>query len=96
MMPYVLVHMQGQTDHHDFQDMTQLVVTSTPSHGGSTISDAAFNDTDLVDALSGCMENQTDADQLVAGLLETEDELKALMDDTSFLQFPCKNPSLCV
>lgn len=79
-------------DHHDIEGMTGLVVTSTPSHGGSATSDAAaMIDIDLVDVISGCMENQADADQLAAGLLEMEDELKALTDDTSFLQFPCES-----
>jgi hypothetical protein len=38
------------------------------------------------------MESQADADQLAAGLLEMENELKALTDDdSSFLQFPCES-----
>ena len=88
-------HTHVQIDHCDAEDATGLCITSTPAQPGGrscTSNDAAMADVDLVDVLSGCMENQADADQLVAGLLEMEDELKALTDDdaSSFLQFPCE------
>lgn len=83
------------TDHHAIEHMTGLAaITST---GGSCTSDEALADVDLVDVLSGCMENQADVDQLAAGLLEMENELKALTDDeASFLQFPCENNNYSV
>ena len=94
-LPFSLIYLDSHagTDHHDFEDMTSLAITSTPAQVGSFTSDAALADVDLVDVLCGCLENQADADQLAAGLLEMEDELKALTDDTSFLQFPCESPN---
>ena len=85
---------ESDTDHHDVETFNGLAVTSTPSQGHSS-SDASA-DIDLLDVLSGCMEDQADVDQLTAGLLEMEDELKALVNDTSFLQFPCEILSQCV
>lgn len=53
---------------------------------------SSFSDNlDLLEVLGGCMENQDDVQELVAGLMETENELKSMTDDTSFLQFPSKN-----
>lgn len=80
------------TDHCAIEDVTGLAAITSTLAGGSCTSDAALADVDLVDVLSGCMENKADADQLAAGLLEMENELKALTDDeTSFLQFPCES-----
>ena len=80
------------TDQRAIEDLTGLATITSTLAGSSCTSDAALADVDLVDVLSGCMENKADADQLAAGLLEMENELKALTDDeTSFLQFPCES-----
>lgn len=55
----------------------------------SSFSDVTDN-LDLLEVLGGCMENQDDVQELVADLMETENELKSMTDDTSFLQFPSK------
>ena len=54
--------------------------------------DATLGDIDMIDLLSGCMENQEDIQELVEGLMEMDDELQAMLEDDSFLQFPCKPP----
>ena len=68
-------------------------MTSTPIQSdcdsGAANTDI-FADVDLLDVFSGCVESQDDVDQLSAGLLEMEDEMKAWTDETSFLYFPCK------
>ena len=72
------------------------MLNQIPSHGFSTPADTVsgsgvpVSDPDLLEELSGCMENPHDIQQLAAGLMEMENELACLMDDTSFLQFPSK------
>ena len=46
---------------------------------------------DLVEELSWCMDNPHEIQELATGLMEMENELKCMMDDTSFLQFPSKD-----
>ena len=52
--------------------------------------DDVLGDLDMVEILSGCMDGQDDVKELAEGLMEMNDELLAMIEDDSFLQFPCK------